>query len=366
MTRRLFEKFPRLREALPWIELADLPTRVHRLPVLGKDAGLADLWIKRDDETSPLYGGNNPRKFEFLYGEARARGKDEIVTCGGVGTNHGVAATLFARKLGMALTLVAAPQPVLSYVRRNIVAYCACGAKVLPTGNNAAVLLRAKWYVATSRLTRGRAPYFMFFGGSSAVGTIGFVEAGLELAAQVAAGEMPCPKCVFVPIGSCGTHAGLEVGFRLAGLPTRVVGVAVVDWAVTNRYMVARLANRAARLLAERCPDVPRVRVRPSEVTVLHAYFGGQYGRPTAEGKAAMRRMQDAEGIALDPTYTGKTVAGLLDWARKQGLGRETLLYWMTLNQRDLAALAPTDPERANVPPALREYFSRPLADPEL
>ena len=130
--------------------------------------------------------------------------------------------------------------------------------------------------------------------------------------------------------------------------------------------MVARLANRAAKLLHDRCPDVPRVRVRASEVVVLHDYFGGQYGRPTPDGKAAMRRMMDVEGIALDPTYTGKTVAGLLDWTKKQGFARETLLYWLTLNHRDLAALAPDDPDRANVPPVLRGYFTRPSVDPEL
>jgi D-cysteine desulfhydrase len=365
MTRLLFERFPRLRETLPWVPLADLPTPVHRLDRLGKDAGLAELWIKRDDASSTVYGGNKPRKLEFLLADARAAGKDEIVTCGGAGTNHGVAVTLLARSLGMTTTLVASPQPVLSYVRANIAAYCEAGAKVVPTGGEVAVVLAALRYCAACRVRGGPAPYFMWFGGSSAVGVIGFVEAAFELAAQVAAGDLPCPRYVVVPVGSCGTQAGLELGLRLAGLPTRVIGVAVVPRAVTNRHVVARMANAAARLLHDRCDGVPRVYIRPRDVVVLHDYLGAGYGHPTAAGKDAMRRMIEAEGIALDPTYTGKTVAGLLDWATRAGLSREPILYWLTLNRRDVSGAEVADAP-ASVPPALRDYFTRPLADPEL
>src|SRR6185295_14891536 len=110
--------FPALRGRLPRVRLTQLPTRVHRLARLGASLGTDDLWVKRDDESGTLYGGNKPRKLEFLLGEALARGKHSVLTSGGIGTHHGLATTICARSVGLQTILLLLKQPLTEHVRR--------------------------------------------------------------------------------------------------------------------------------------------------------------------------------------------------------------------------------------------------------
>jgi len=363
--RHLFKRFPCYRESLSWIPLADLPTRVHRLDRLSEEIG-SNVWIKRDDEDSTLYSGNKPRKFEFIFGEARSRGCRAIITSGSMGSNHGTGTALFGRELGFEVLLVLSPQPILSYVRQNILVNLSHQARMIPQGSQPGSVLRILSLMASRRVSEGRWPYFMYFGGSSIVGNLGFVEAGLELAAQVEKGELPRPRYVFVPTGSCGTHAGLEVGFRLAGLDTQIVGVRIVPKIVTNRHVVANLANRTARYLRQRSNCIPQMRIRPSEITLLDEFFGGEYGRPTPDGKQAIGLLRRTEGLPLDPTYTGKAFAGMLDFLKKRNIGNEPVLYWQTLNGVDLQSYIDPRIETASLPAKIRRYFEEELYDPDL
>jgi D-cysteine desulfhydrase len=363
--RHLFRRFPGLIGKLPWMPLADLPTPVHRAGRAGASLGMTDLWIKRDDLTSPLYGGNKPRKFEFLFAEAAAKGCREVLTLGGAGSNHAAAVCLFCRQLNLKPILAVSPQPVLSCVRENILVDHACGAEFLPAANEVGTSLKALGRVAAARLRGKTPPYLMYFGGSSAIGTVGFVEAAFELAEQIKAGELPMPRRIFTATGSCGTHAGLALGLRAAGLPIEVIGVSVVPKLVTNRAVVAWHMNRTARFLRSLDPLFPAIHTRASEVRLLDGFFGGQYGRPTPEGKEAIRRLRETEGLKLDPTYTGKAFAGLTAFVRENGVGREPALFWLTLNSRPLdefIAAACVD----DLPPPLKKYFTEPLYDPEL
>jgi D-cysteine desulfhydrase len=364
-SRHLFRRYPALVGKLPWLPLADLPSPVEPLTKLGAAAGLRDLWVKRDDRNSPLYGGNKPRKFEFVFAEALALGRQEVVTLGGAGSNHAAAVCLYSQKLNLRATLAVGPQPVLSYVRRNILVDHACGAHFLVGENDASAFLKAAAHCLGPRLRGRTPPYFMYYGASSPTGNAGFVNAALELADQIKTGELPMPRRVFTATGSCGTHAGLLVGFRAAGLPIEVVGVSVVPKTLTNRYVVALHANRTVRFLRGLDPSFPALRVRPAEVRLLEDFVGGQYGRPTPEGKAAIRLMQETEGLTLDPTYTGKAFAGMLAFLRENKLAGEPALFWLTLNSRPLDRWIPsTVPD--DLPPALRRYFTEPLYDPEL
>lgn len=366
MPRFLLDRFPELKKNLPWIELADLPTPVRRLTNVEEATGLKQLWIKNDNLSSTLYGGNKVRKFEFLLAEVIKRGCNEMITAGGAGSNHAVATSLFGGKLKIPVTVVCSPQPNLTCVKNNILVNLFCDTKIISVPTEALMGTVIGGYWLWSRLVAGRRPYFIYFGGSTPVGTVGFVNAALELAAQVEAGELPEPKYIFLPTGSCGTQAGLEIGLRLSGLKTQVVGVRIVSKLVTNRYMVALLARRTVRFIRKRCPEFPKIKVPVSEVLILDDYFGGQYGKPTPEGKEAIKLAAEKEGVQLDPTYSGKAFAGLLDWSKKQGHQNEPLLFWQTYNSRDLAGYLDQNQDLTKLPASLQEYFNKDLADPEL
>ena len=222
----LFRAYPELRAWLPRRPIVTGPTPVEPLPLAGAPEGV--LFVKRDERCSPLYGGNKPRKLEFILGAALARGSRRLVTTGGLGTHHGLATTILARDAGLRTTLVLVMQPVTAEVQRSLLLHAAWGAE-LRWGRNlpgaAAQVLRAL-AVATAR---GERPLLVPTGGSSASGQLGFVSAGLELAEQVRAGQLPEPAELFVAVGTGGTLAGLVAGLALAGLRTRVVGVLVTD-----------------------------------------------------------------------------------------------------------------------------------------
>jgi len=167
-------------------------------------------------------------------------------------------------------------------------------------------------------LRHGRA-YFVPPGGSSPVGSLGFVEAALELGEQVRAGELPEPETVWCALGSGGTAAGLALGLRMAGLRTRVRAVHVNDALKLTEETVARLARRT-----------PVGGDEINEVRVVHGYLGDGYGHGTPEAAAAIERARDAEGLKLDPVYTGKTMAAVLGHMATGSGG--PALYWHTYN----------------------------------
>lgn len=364
-SRHLFRRFPQLIGRLPWMPLADLPTPLQRLEKLGAKLEAPDLWIKRDDLDSPIYSGNKPRKFEFVFADAIAKGHRCILTVGSAGSNHGAATTLFCRHLGLDIMLALVPQPVLSYVRQNILINHRNGAKFMLSKNDVSNVLRILAFYTQHYFRKQQAPYFMYFGGSCVLGNVGFVEAGLELAEQIKAGEMPHPRYLFVTTGSCGTHAGLLVGLKLAQLPIEVIGVRIVPKAVTNRTMVVLHANRVARYLHSLDSSVPRLRFRARDINLIDDFYGGQYGRPTAAGKAAIQLLRETEGLPLDPTYTGKTFAGMLDFIERRRPLKEPVLFWQTLNSVDLSAHLP-EGIPADLPDELQHYFREPLYDPDL
>lgn len=363
--RLLFQHFPGLIGKLPWMPLADLPTPVRKLTVLGEKLGMTDLWIKRDDQNSDLYSGNKPRKFEFILAEAKAMGRREVITMGSAGSNHGTATSLFCCRYGFDSILYLNPQPVLSYVRQNILVNACNRARTIYSPHEVVSVMKMLVHYAQCKLNRYTPPYFMYFGGSSRPGNAGFVEAGLELAKQIHEGQLPLPRHLFVATGSCGTHAGLLIGLRLAGIPTEVIGVRIVPKIVTNRFVVAFHANRTIRFLRSLDPTFPAMHVSAAEIRLLDDYFGGQYGRPTAEGKAAIRTAWETEELCLDPTYTGKTFAGMLDFIRDKNLRDEPVLFWQTLNGADLSSYV-AGASRDELPAELQRYFDAPLCDPDL
>jgi D-cysteine desulfhydrase len=301
----------------PRLELGEAPTPVRPLAGLG-----ADLWMKDEGRFGTLWGGNKVRKLEWTLADALAGGKRTIVTAGALGTNHGLATALYGRAQGLEVTLALVDQPLDDHVRAQLARIEASGATVRRTHG------RARTLAATPAiLVRARRPYYLPVGGSSPRGCLGYVDAALELGRQVEAGELPEPSHAVVAIGSGGTAAGLMAGLPLAGLSTRVVGIAVYGKRSPSTRRIARLARRTLALLDHQGGVLAPFDLRTD-------WLGAGYGHRTPEAEAATRLAREREDLELDPVYTSKAVAALLELRQDGALGSGPVLYWHTYGPR--------------------------------
>ena len=358
MTIPLFEAYPALEKRLPWTPLGNWPTPVQKLDKLGKAAGHENLWVKRDDLSSDIYGGNKVRKLEFMLADASNKGFKWAVTFGGIGTNHGLTTTVHASRLGIKTALILVKQPLTANVQENLLLDHHFGAEIHYSPNTATGLLQT-----AGVYLRGRRVYFIAPGGSSTRGSLGYVNAALELKKQVEAGLLPEPEHIFCALGSKGTQAGLLLGLRLAGMKTRVTGVRVAEKWITKDENIARLANRMVVLLRKYDKSVPQLKFTPDDVYVNPDFFGGLYGRVTGQGLKAMQIMQETEGIGLEPVYTAKTTAAMLNFiAVNPGLKNAPMLYWHTYNGADLGPVLSANCDYTALPKELHWCFAEKLA----
>jgi D-cysteine desulfhydrase len=350
----LLRAFPGLRARLPRYAAipAATPAEPLRLPGVPERA----LWIKRDERSCAHYGGNKPRKLEWILGHALARGSRRLVTTGGLGTNHGLATAILGRDAGLATTLVLVRQPITPAVRRALALQAAWGARLVYGANVPGAALQVLRALGSSAL-RGERPYLVSAGGSSARGSVGFVSAALELALQVREGVLPTPSRVFVPVGTGGTLAGLVAGLRLAGLATRVVGVLVTDILPPNAARLAAQARSTLRFLNHLDAKLPRLPIGSKDFDLVRDELGPGYGASTPAAERAVRIAAGA-GLALETTYTGKCLAALLARLREASPD-EPVLFWNTYNAVDVAAAAPLEAEEARLPARLRRLLAR-------
>jgi D-cysteine desulfhydrase len=318
----LFRRFPELEGVIPWRALGTFPTPVAPAPSLGDG-----IWIKREDRSSPAYGGNKVRKLEFLLGDALARGRRSVMTLGGTGSNHVLATAVHARALGMGATrAVLFPQPHTDEVTHKVAAHARLG--IVTTRAAKPLVPFAMVQGIAAAFARGAGvPYMIPPGGSSPVGTLGYVSAGLELAEQIAAGALPVPDLVYAPLGSGGTVAGLMIGLRLAGLATKVVGVQVVPAPWVTVGATLRLANRTAALLARH--DVKPGRFTRGDLRFVADQLGPGYGSTTDAATRAVARAAQA-GVPLETTYSGKALAALLADGERGLLAGQRVLFLAT------------------------------------
>jgi D-cysteine desulfhydrase len=317
----LHRSFPGLAAALPHLSLSERPTPVRELAGLG-------VWVKEDGAFgSGGWGGNKVRKLEWLIPDARRRGRRSILTFGGLGTNWGLATALYAREHGLETALALVDQPVDDHVRAQLARLEASGARIYRTHTKARTVAMLPWLLIRN-VRAGRPPYLLPAGGSSPVGALGYVEAALEIAAQVGEGVLPEPAHVVVPVGTGGTAAGLALGFQLAGMRARVAGVVVNDQLRLDEPTIARLARRAARLLERRGARLDRLQLEPDILDLTRDQIGAGYGHPTeAAARAAALAAEDR--LSLDPVYTAKAMAGLLS-LRAEGQLEEPVLFLHT------------------------------------
>ena len=201
------------------VPLGTFPTPVHKLEHLGID----NLWIKRDDLSSTVYGGNKVRKLEFILGDTQQKKKKQLITMGGIGTNHGLATAIFCKQLNIDCALLLFWQPVTKNVQQNLRLFQKYNAKLF---YNRSIWKTIFAFYLFKRL-RYPAAYFLDAGGSNTLGTIGVVNAVFELKEQIDNGEIPEPGAIICPAATCGTLAGLALGVQLAGLKSEIIGIRV-------------------------------------------------------------------------------------------------------------------------------------------
>jgi D-cysteine desulfhydrase len=347
----LFRRFPALRARVPRAPVLAGPTPVEPLGV-----GAGGLWVKRDERSCALYGGNKPRKLEFILGAAAERRARRLVTTGGLGTNHGLATTILGRAAGLETTLVLVHQPVTDAVIRSLLLHAAYGARLVYGGNVPGAALQVARVLAGSA-ARGERPYLVAAGGSSWRGTLGFVSAGLELAEQIHAGALPEPAEIYVAVGTGGTAAGLLAGLRLAGVASHVVGVLVTDILPPSAASLRRDARRTLARLRRLDPAVPEVSLAASDPELVGDQLGDGYGAVTEAARQAVARAREAD-LRLETTYTGKCLAALL--AREAaGALPGPALFWNTYNGIDVEAAAPAPLDAARLPARFRRFLER-------
>ena len=299
--------------AFPRAKLCQSPTPLELLPRLTDALGGPQIWMKRDDLTGMGLGGNKVRKLEFLVGDALAKGADHLVTQGAVQSNHVRQTAAVAAKLGLACTAVLEHR-----IETNDNAYLNSGNVLLdrllgcrleyrPGGTD----MQAAIEQVGARLAgEGAKPYLIPGGGSNAVGALGYAAVALELVTQANQQGLRIDRLVHAT-GSAGTQAGLVAGLHALSSPIRVLGVGVRQPREKQEANVLRLAQATAAHIGVDRP------VPASAVEANCDYVGAGYGQPTAGMVEAVQMVARLEGIFLDPVYSGKGMAGLIDLIRK-------------------------------------------------
>ena len=303
---------------IPRRHFAHLPTPVDALPTLTARLGGPNLLVKRDDQPGLALGGNKTRKLEFLVADAQARGADLLITGGAAQSNHCRQTAAAAARFGLDCTLVLAGEPP-QRASANLILDQLLGANIVWTLPDARDETMAR--VEEEARTVGRTPYLIPYGGSNEIGALGYVFAMQELIAQGVDADW-----IVVASSSGGTQAGLAVGARLFGYQGRILGISIDKPEVElSRDVVAALATRTARHLGE------SIRFSAGDILVKDDYLGGGYGMMGEPEIEAIQLFARTEALLLDPVYTGRAAAGLLDLIRQGFFKRdETVLFWHT------------------------------------
>jgi D-cysteine desulfhydrase len=352
----LFEHYPLLGDKLPYLSLGEFPTPVEKLDRLGQDIGLNHLYIKRDDLSGKVYGGNKVRKLEFLLGHALRTKVKEVLTFGSAGSNHALATAIYAQHLGLKSISMLKPQPNAHYVRRNLLMSYHFGVELHLYRNVAFRAMGTIYQLLWHKLKQGYFPQVIPTGGSSPLGATGFVNAAFELKKQIMEGKISEPDRIYVALGSMGTAVGLILGLKAANLKSRVIPVRVVDEKSANTQKMVKLFYEINSFLHSLDSSFPKFEFSERDIDMRHGFFGQKYALFTEEGMGAVARMEKKEGIKLDGTYTGKALAGLIDDAEKQDLRDKVILFWDTYDSRDFSNIV-MNIDYHQLPRCFHRYF---------
>jgi len=288
-------------------------TPLERLDRFSKAVGGPTVYIKRDDLLGLTGGGNKTRKLEFLVADALRQGADTLITCGGVQSNHCRLTLAAAVKEGLKCRLVLSEMTPRSYdplASGNVFLYHLLGVEkvdIVPWGADFRSELKR---ASNEAIAEGRKPYIIPMGGSNPLGVLGYVACAEEIMAQAFETGVNFSHIV-VAAGSAGTQGGLVLGLRGNNCNIPVIGICVLNKKAVQESVVYDLARQTVDFLGV------NVALPPETIICSDDYLGAGYTLPTAEMVEAVRLLATTEGILLDPTYTGKAMAGLIGFARQ-------------------------------------------------
>ncbi len=311
---------------IPRLHFAHLPTPIEHLPRLSAFLGGPQVFIKRDDQTGLAFGGNKTRKLEFLVAEAQAQGACMLISGGAMQSNHCRQTAAAAAKFGMECVLVLAgthqDEP-----SANLLLDFLFDADVVWVEKREERDAKLKEIYATAQKS-GCKPYLVPYGGSSPTGALGYAFAVEEFMKQ----GVKADWMVF-GTSSGGTHAGLVLGQRVFGYQGKVLGISIDESEEWLKKQVSALASDASEKLGA------RIQFMPEDVLANDEYCQAGYGVLTEAEREAVKLFAQYEGLLLDPVYTGRATAGMVDLIRKGFFKKdENILFWNTGGQPALFA----------------------------
>ncbi len=308
------------------LHFAHLPTPIEELPRLTKHLNGPKILVKRDDQTGLAFGGNKTRKLEFLVAEALEQGAGMLISGGALQSNHCRQTAAAAARFGLDCILVLNGE-MPERPSANLLLDQMFGAEIVTVSDRT---YRDQTLQETfdKAVAAGRRPYLVPYGGSSPTGALGYAFAVKEFMEQ----NIHADWMVF-GTSSGGTHAGLVLGQRVFGFKGKVLGISIdesEEWLTTH---VSALATSASERLGE------RIEFTPADVLANADYCGAGYGVLTEAEREAVRLFAQLEGLLLDPVYTGRAAAGLIDLIRRGYFKKdEAVLFWNTGGQPALFA----------------------------
>jgi 1-aminocyclopropane-1-carboxylate deaminase/D-cysteine desulfhydrase-like pyridoxal-dependent ACC family enzyme len=341
--------YPRLATRLPKTSIASLPTPLREYSFASTSQPITVL-VKHDDLSNELYGGNKVRKLEYLLHRARERNAERVATFGTVASNHALATAVHARQLGIQCTCFLSHQSKTPNAPLALNLHLKQGTEIVRFGGD-----RASRVQTLRRHLRYRHTWVIPMGGSSWLGVMGFVNAGLELALQLEAAQLTAPDCLYVANGTMGTAAGLALGLAMAGLATEIQAVRVTHEQVASRAAMQRLIQKSAILMRRLDASIPADIATRVKLRFRDEFFAGGYARSDAATDRAIALAHGDLGLTLDTTYSGKAMAALLSDAESPRGAGQTRLFWNTYNSRPL----PVSSQRPADTSALPEEFLR-------
>jgi len=302
---------------LPNAKIAHLPTAVEEMPRLSAYLGGPRLLVKRDDQTGLAFGGNKTRKLDYLAAEAITHGAQTLITAGAIQSNHCRQTAAAARRLGLECILVLSGEPP-ELPEANTYLDLLLGAELVWSSREARGTVLNQTYQKAEQ--EGRNPFLIPYGGSSPTGAAAYAYAIRELMAQ----KVDADWIVFAT-SSGGTQAGMIAGQALFGFPGQVLGISVEEEAGQFRGAVANLAKNVTKILGN------EINITKEDVLVRDDYLGGGYAVMGNPEREAIQLFARHEGLLVDPVYTGRAAAGLIDLIRRRFFKpEETVLFWHT------------------------------------
>ena len=308
------------------LNFAHLPTPIEEMPRLSNHLAGPRILIKRDDQTGLAFGGNKTRKLEFLVAEARDQGAQTLISGGALQSNHCRQTAAAAARFGLDCILVLSGE-MPEYASANLILDQLFGAEIVTVADRA-YRDRTLQETFDKAVAAGRKPYLVPYGGSSPTGALGYAFAVEEFMQQ----NIHADWFVF-GTSSGGTHAGLVLGQRVFGYQGKVLGISIDESEEWLKTHVSKLASDASEKLGA------RIEFTPADVLANADYCGAGYGVLTDAEREAVNLFAKYDGLLLDPVYTGRAAAGMIDLIR-QGFFKkdETVLFWHTGGQPALFA----------------------------